>query len=219
MFNAADRILVVAPHGLDEVLGAGGTLARASKIGLSLHLLVLFGDGTGRDEARRVSTEACANLLGVKSIRYGGFSENRGDVTPLVDLVGAVEGAIKESAPDVVLTAHGGSLHIDHHRTARAAVTAARPVPRAAVKSIYGFEIQSSTEWAVDAGSQFSPTVFVDISSTLQTKLDALALYGDEMRSPPHARSLKSAENLARTRGAASGFEAAEAFTLLRQVV
>lgn len=212
------RLLLVAPHGLDEVLGAGGTLARAAQAGVSVHLLILFGDGEGRDKIRRQSAAEVAALLGIEAVHYGGFTENRGDVIPLVDLVGAVESAIKASAADTILTAHGGSLHIDHHRCARATVTAARPVPGAPVKAIFGYEIQSSTEWAVDPGTQFQPSVSVDISDTLETKLKALALYGDEMRDPPHARSIESAEHLARTRGAAAGVSAAEAFTLLRMV-
>jgi hypothetical protein len=52
----------------------------------------------------------------------------------------------------------------------------------------------------------------------LAAKLEALAAYGDEMRPPPHARSIESAEQLARVRGAVIGRQAAEAFALLRGI-
>lgn len=219
MFTSSRRVLVVAPHGLDEILGAGGTLARAAGEGVSLHLLVLFGNGEGRDAQRRRATEECAALVGLETVHYGGFPENRGDIAPLVDLVGAVERQISTCAPDTILTAHGGSLHIDHHRTARAVMTAARPTPAASVRTICSFEIQSSTEWGPPQEMPFTPTLFIDVTATLETKLAALSIYGDEMREPPHARSLASAEHLARTRGAAVGCDAAEAFMLLRQAI
>src|SRR3546814_19767194 len=74
-----DTILVVAPHGLDEVLGCGGAVARLVAEGATAHLLVLNGDGTGRDEARRVVTRKVANTLEFAYVTFGGFPENSSD--------------------------------------------------------------------------------------------------------------------------------------------
>ena len=47
----------------------------------------------------------------------------------------------------------------------------------------------------------------------------AIMAYSSEMRAWPHARSLEALEHLARLRGAQVGLEAAEAFSLLRQLM
>ena len=52
----------------------------------------------------------------------------------------------------------------------------------------------------------------------LDRKLKALELYAFDMRSEPHARSIRSLENLARARGATVGVAAAEAFSVLRTI-
>jgi LmbE family N-acetylglucosaminyl deacetylase len=86
------------------------------------------------------------------------------------------------------------------------------------VKAIYAFEVPSSTEWAFDQFSPFQPNVFVDISLTLETKIEAMALYESEARAFPHPRSPKALRALARWRGSAAGFEAAEGFATIWQV-
>ena len=86
--------------------------------------------------------------------------------------------------------------------------------------AIYTFETLSSTEWGrPDAGETFIPRRFIDISSTLDIKLAALACYADEMRVFPHARSTEAVRALAEWRGASVGMPAAEAFDVIRQRV
>ena len=63
-----------------------------------------------------------------------------------------------------------------------------------------------------------APNWFINISSTLEKKLQGLSLYSGEMREWPHARSIKAVEHLARWRGATIGYEAAEAFILGRNI-
>ena len=120
----ADTILVVAPHGLDEVLGCGGTIARFVAEGAVAHLLVLNGDGTGRDAARRAATQQVAKMLGLASVAFGGFPENRSDTVALSEMIGAVEAAVREHAPTLVYVSHGGNLNIDHQNAYRATVRA-----------------------------------------------------------------------------------------------
>jgi LmbE family N-acetylglucosaminyl deacetylase len=215
-----DVILVVAPHGLDEVLGCGGTIARCVAAGSTAHLLILNGDGQGHDAARRAATQEVAQKLGIASLTFGGFPENRSDTVPISELIAAIEALIREYEPTSIYVSHGGNLNIDHQNAYRAAVTAARPVPRSTVRAIYSYEIQSSTDWAPqDAASSFHPNEFVEISDQLELKLECLAVYRSDMRDRPHARSIHSARVLAERRGATVGVAAAEAFRLLRRVV
>ena len=211
--------LIIAPHGMDEVLGCGGTIARLSAEGVTVETLVLFGDGTGLDLARRPAGAAAAKILGGAAPRYAGFAENRGDTMALLDVVAAVERTIAEIRPSEMYVPHGGNLNIDHQVTYRAAVTAARPVPGLPIAAIYAYEVLSSTDWAPSSPSPFQPNRFVDISATLEKKLAALQCYAAEMRAPPHSRSYDGVGSLARSRGFSVGLAAAEAFMVSRQIV
>jgi len=101
----------------------------------------------------------------------------------------------------------------------RAVLTATRPMAGCPVKEIYAFEVPSSTEWAFGQFQPaFQPTVFVDISATLETKLKAMELYESEVRQFPHPRSPEALRALAHYWGSVVGREAAEAFELIRAV-
>lgn len=216
----APPVLVVAPHALDEVLGCGGAMALESTAGRKVHVLVLCGDGSGIDGKRRIAAAAAATLLGAEPPRFAGFPENRSDTIALGNIVEAVERLAGEIRPSTVYVSHGGNLNIDHQNAFRATATALRPTPGSPVEELYSYEIPSSTDWApAGFGEPFRPTRFVDISTVLARKLEALALYAFDMRPEPHARSIKAIENLSYARGASVGLKAAEAFTALRTIV
>jgi len=216
---AAGPVLVVAPHALDEVLGCGGAVAKAARAGARIDVLILMGDGSGRDAARRVAAGKAAQLLGARPPRFAGFPENRSDEVPLLELVGAVERAVRESAPTSVYVSHAGNLNLDHRRTFEASVTALRPQPGQPVRAVYAYEILSSTNWAPRGiGPVFLAQHFVDISEVFSAKLAALELYGDEMRTPPHARSLEAVKAHAAYRGSTVGVAYAEAFEVVREI-
>ena len=138
---------------------------------------------------------------------------------PLLDIIGAIERCVAEVAPEVVYVPFGGSLNIDHRTTFRAALTPLRPVPGAATKAIYAYEMLSSTEWAPRAlGEAFRPVKYTDISEQLDKKLKAIDAYGAEMRAVPHARSSEAVRVLAQQRGFTVGFSAAEAFEVVRDI-
>ena len=81
------------------------------------------------------------------------------------------------------------------------------------------FEVNSSTEWQVPGYNRaFQPNWYEDVTDTLKLKIEALKQYESELRDWPHARSQNAIEYLARWRGASVGREAAEAFTLMREI-
>lgn len=216
---AGRSVLVVAPHGLDEVLGCGGTMARHAAGGDRVCILILSGDGTGRDEARRAAAGKAAALLGAQAPEFCGLPENRLDTMALSEVVGRIEDAVRRHGPGTVYVSHGGNLNVDHQIAFRAAATAIRPAPGQPVAQFYAYEVPSSTDWAVDGiGAAFRPQRFVDIGGYLGRKKSALELYGDEMRPSPHARSIEAVLGLAARRGAEIGLQAAEAFMVLREL-
>lgn len=221
-------MMVVASHPDDETLGAGATMAKYADAGWEVHATVL-GRGLGArtpdqscdpddlDALGRQLKRAC-EVLGVHQLHTFDLPDNRFDQLDLLDVVKVVEGVLDEVRPSVVLTHWHGDLNVDHQVTSRAVVTATRPQPGQPVAEVLSFEVPSATGWRFGAGPAFQPTVYHDVSKTLQRKMDALACYKQEMRDPPHVRSLENLERVAQTRGAEIGVAAAEAFSCVRSV-
>ena len=146
--------------------------------------------------------------------------DNRLDSLHRLDIIKRIEERVDRHQPECVYIHHAGDVNIDHRRLHEAVVTACRPMPGHVVRRLLSFEVASSTEWQPPgSASAFQPNWFVDISAQWERKREALIIYANEMRTWPHARSLKAVEHLARWRGAQVGVEAAEAFCLLRQLL
>lgn len=223
-------ILILAAHPDDEVLGCGGTIAKLADEGATIHVAFLADGVNSRSgeqttlqeelQIRRTAAQKACNILGVKSLSFGDFPDNRMDTVALLDITKAVESLITEHQPDTVFTHHAGDLNIDHRRMHNAVVTACRPQQGHPVKTLLSFEVPSSTEWQLSGSAlPFMPNWFVDISTTLNRKMAALEAYAAELRDWPHPRSRQGVEHLAHWRGATVGVDAAEAFILGRQLV
>ena len=135
---------------------------------------------------------------------------------PLLDVVKIVEGLIERVSPETVFCHQAGDVNVDHLVLHRAVITATRATAGTRVREVLAYEVPSSTEWAYSQFGSFRASVFFDISTTLQMKIDAMEAYEGEARPFPHPRSGQAIEALARQRGAAAGMEAAEAFELIR---
>ena len=226
------NVLVIAAHPDDEVLGCGATMARHAKNGDSVHIVILAEGVTSRDEQRdrcvrdgelsELATAArkAKEILGAQTLDLHDFPDNRMDSVDLLDIVKVIETYISRYKPEIVYTHHTGDVNIDHRRIHEAVIAACRPVPSQTVKTLLFFEVPSSTEWQPPGSApQFAPNWFVDVSATLDIKLEALDAYRSEMRPWPHPRSVEAVEHLARWRGATIGADAAEAFVIGKNIV
>jgi N-acetylglucosamine malate deacetylase 1 len=225
------RVLVVAAHPDDEVLGCGGAIARHARRGDAVHILIVAEGVTSRFPVRRPDQHAedihnlrnaarqAAEILGAVSVTMLDFPDNRMDSVDVLDVTKAIEAVVAEHMPAIIYTHHPGDLNVDHERVHRAVAAACRPQPGCSVTRLLLFEVASGTGWRMSgAADAFTPNWFVDITSTLDAKLDALRAYGSEMRGWPHARSLEALAHQARWRGAATGVAAAEAFMLVHSL-
>ncbi|NTZ43422.1 PIG-L family deacetylase [Altererythrobacter sp. SALINAS58] len=221
--------LVIAAHPDDEILGAGGYVAKLSAAGEDVHHLILAEGATSRDDSRNASgrsEEMCelarcahkaADIVGARSVSLEAFPDNRMDSIDLLDIVKVIEHHIRERTPTRVLTHANSDVNIDHRVIHDAVIAATRPQPGNRISEVLFFEVMSSTEWRPPSSlPPFTPNCFIDISKHLGAKLDALRAYATEMRNWPHARSVEALEHLARLRGATIGVEAAEAFAIGR---
>ena len=219
-------VLVVAAHPDDEVLGAGGTIPILSR-SEDIHILIM-GEGITSRAATRESAESSevsalqaqarsvADRLGA-TVQFESLPDNRFDELALLDVVKRVAAVIERVRPQIVYTHHPGDLNIDHRTTFHAVLTATRP--GAGVTDLYCFEIPSATEWAFQRIEPiFRPNVFVDITETIEVKLEAMATYVDEMRPYPHPRSVRAMKAISERWGSVAGLDHAEAFELVRSI-
>ena len=221
------NVLVIAAHPDDEVLGAGATMAKHSLQGDDVYVLIISQGQYSRssqsdpaivDSLHRASLASCA-ALGVNYLGNLGYPDNKLDTVPLLDIVQSIESTIDSYSPSIVYTHSCSDLNIDHLVVSRAVLTACRPQPGSSVFSIRGFEISSSTDYMPPGASlPFHPHIYVDVSGLSDMKLEALHCYEQEMRSWPHSRSYESISHQLALRGSQVGVEAAECFTLYRQI-
>jgi LmbE family N-acetylglucosaminyl deacetylase len=228
-------VLVIAAHADDEVLGCGATIALRVREGWRAHLLVVANGATSRHAPEaRASAEVLAELenlkadlrraaaiLGFATVETLDFVDQELDVVPRLDVARAIDAVLERVRPDVLYTHHPGDYNWDHTRVFEAVLMAARPSPgEFSPSELYSFEVLSSTERAWQAPDRaFHPNVYVDVTSTIDLKKQALAAYRTECKAYPHPRSLEGVDALARKRGCEVGRPYAEAFALIRSIV
>lgn len=224
------KVLVVAAHPDDEILGCGGTMARLAGEGHEVRIAIL-AEGMSARSARReeadqkqmqhlhAQAQQAADKVGAIELVLCKLPDNRLDTVPLLDVVKLVEDLVDRIRPEIIYTHHPGDLNVDHGVVHRAVLTATRPMNGQCVREIYAFEVPSSTEWAFQRlEPSFRPNVFVDIADSLETKVAALGCYGTEIREFPHPRSAEALRAIATRWGSVAGVKAAEAFELIRSV-
>jgi LmbE family N-acetylglucosaminyl deacetylase len=218
-------MLVIAPHPDDEVLGAGGTVARLSDAGAEVVVAIvtrgappLFAEAATAN-VRREARAAHARL-GVARTVFLDHPAARLDQVPHHELNRALGELVREVAPDTLLLPFVGDIHLDHQLTFLSAMVAARPQCAEFPGRILCYETLSETNWnAPFMAPSFVPNVFVDISAQLERKLEAMSLFASQQRDFPHERSLAAIRALATLRGSTVHRPAAEAFMLVRQVI
>lgn len=218
------RVLVIAPHPDDEIIGAGGTIAKRAYEGHEVYVCVvtkacepLFSGEIveqARDECRRADA-----LLGVKETSFLDFPAVMLETVPRYQLNDGISQMIQKIEPEEVYIPHRGDMQLDHKMIVDAAMVALRPKYKHVVKRIYCYETLSETGWDIpNTTNEFIPTVYEDISKTLQKKLDAMNMFKSQLGEFPNPRSLEAIEALAKYRGATVSVRAAEAFALVREI-
>jgi LmbE family N-acetylglucosaminyl deacetylase len=187
------RVLVIAAHPDDELLGCGGTVARHVMAGDCVTSLIVCEGESLRYGLNGVGQgshiKAAARRLGVQDVRMLGFPDQGLDTIHLTEVIGAIEPIVREVRPHVVYGQYGGDVNRDHHLVFQALLVATRPTENF-IELIYAFDTASSTEWAYPR--TFVPDTWVDITDTLDAKVEAMACYESEVREYPHPRSLKA---------------------------
>lgn len=221
------KILIVAPHPDDEVLGCGGIMAKYSSKGCEVFVAVMTNASLGAPElfssdvVKMIREEAkeAHKVLGVKETFFYDFPAPRLETSPSYLISIELNKLIVKLNIDTLYLPHRGDMHKDHGVIFFAALVAARPINNCPVKKIYTYETLSETEWAAPFGNDvFIPNVFEDVTEFLDLKFEAMKCFKSQLKEYPHSRSLKALEGLSIVRGVTVGVEKAEAFALIRDI-
>ena len=219
-----NKILIVAAHPDDEILGCGGTIAKLRHDN-EIHTVFMTNGVSARGKNRKKEIierkKSCLKLFNYLSLpkpTFFNFPDNQMDKVPLLKIVKKIEQTIKIIKPTTIFTHYCYCLNIDHKKTFDAVITACRPINNLSVKKILSFEIPSSTDWALYKDKHFQPNYFIDISKNINEKINLIKFYKEELKNYPHSRSITGIKSLARVRGISCGVKFAEGFYLNRLV-
>lgn len=224
-----NRVLVIAAHPDDEVLGMGGTIAKLVSEGGTVHLLIVTDGSTSQYrcdanlkkiiEKKKLETKNCADILGISSVNYGGLPDMKLDAIPHIEVNQVIEHFIDTIQPDTVFTHFWGDVNADHQNVYKSTLVAVRPVMGQVVRRLFCYKVPSSTEWTPNKPDTiFTPNIFIDIEKYAEQKYLAFSQYLTEVRDYPHPRSVQYLRETDIANGLQVGIKCAEQFMLLRQI-
>lgn len=222
------RILIIAAHPDDEILGCGGLIQKYTQVGASFKILFLgegstcrYKDPSSKEALKAIEERnswaiSALNILGISDSDFHNLPCGRFDQVPVIEINKIIENTIKEYQPDTIFTHSSLDPNSDHQITYKSTIMSTRPCGGHIVKKLFSYEVLSSSEWSFKEA--FKPNYFIGLSNEqVQKKWQALECYKSEMRDYPFPRSWEGVHNLAINRGIQSGNEYAEAFHLIRE--
>tara|TARA_B100000674_G_C37893300_1_gene940059 strand:+ start:170 stop:832 length:663 start_codon:yes stop_codon:yes gene_type:complete len=215
------KVLVIAPHPDDEILGCGGTLSRLKKKKLYWMIVTKMTNKIGYTNNQIYLREKEINKISkslniVKKIELG-FPASSLSKINLKELISKMSIEINKIKPDTIFAPYQHDAHSDHFFTTYTLNHILKAFRYPFLKRCYLYETLSETNQSFVKKNVFKPNTYFDISKNLKKKLKMASVYKSEIKKHPFPRSLKSIEALAILRGSESGFKYAEAFKLIIQ--
>ncbi len=225
-----ERILIVAAHPDDDVLGCGGMMAKYANSKEFSILFISEGDSCRfsrsdlesnelKENIKRRTSNAIKSLsiFGITRIRFLNFPCGRLDTIPILDINHLIEEEIQNFSPDIVITHSEDDVNNDHRIVNRSVIMSTRPSSRNLIKKVMCFEVQSSSEWNLI--SPFKPNFFEILDKgQVKMKWKAISCYKEEVRPYPHPRSKEGVFCHSSYRGMQCGYSYAEAFRVIRSL-
>jgi len=208
------KILAVGAHLDDIEIACGGTLAKAIGSGHDVKVLIMSKSGyTNKDgKVQRSDDVAVAegisalHTLGIMDIEILNFETK--DIPFRSDVVNAIDLRISAYEPEVVFTHHPFDTHQAHEGVAKATIAAARRK-----NTVFFYEPITPSGRSYVA---FKPTMYVDIESTLNKKIESLKCHTSEYNKFGAEDWIEGVRCRCGFRGYEIGKKYAEAFEILR---
>ena len=223
MITPDDRILVIAPHADDELIGLGGSLLKWKGIGSkALITLVACSDIYMHHKKKVVKgsvrlqefAKICEEISSEEYINLG-MKDSELDTHPLSQLVSKLDDIIEEFRPTVMIFPEP-SYHQDHQYVNRACTASLRPTKGNKPRLIMTYEIPTST-WS-GSSPPFIPNYYVDISNFIDKKISLFnELYISQFTQDSRQKlASQGILDHAKYRGMECGEPYAESFRLLQ---
>lgn len=198
------NILAVGAHPDDIEFGCGGALAKYTDRGHRLSMLVMTEGGLGGDTVVRLAEQEASNrILGVDRIFWGGYADTTIEINK--DAIAKIEDVIRAVNPDFIFCHFPDDTHQDHRHLAQAVISATRYI-----RNVLFYEGPTT--------QNFNPQIFVDISDTLDRKIETLKAHRSQVDKTniQDLTILELARSTANFRGTQGRVKYAEAFASLR---
>ena len=221
------RLLVIAPHADDEVLGCGGLISKIKSVGGKVFVLI-FNVGSIEKYNNKKFTdlrkkEAASAMKFLKVDRYDTIfdspNDNRYlDAKPLHELISKIETESKVSLakikPTIVAIPSINSHHQDHIHIFKACIAALRPLNKPIADFVISYEAPEHSRWS--ASGVFQPNLYIDIEKHLTRKISAFYKYKSQIRIG--GRDKHTIKNHAEYRGKEAGRKVCEAYFVHRLI-
>jgi len=222
------KLLVIAAHPDDDILGCGGTISKLKKNHL-INVLFLAEGTSCRFEnlklkqnqiekeinIREKQAKKALKSIGVNLHKFINLPCGRLDTIPIIDINKKIETEIENFKPNIIFTHSESDCNNDHRIVFKSVMMASRPNSKHTVEELYSFEVLSSTEW--NFSNNFNPNYFQILNKkNIQDKWKAFKNFKSEIHKSPLPRTKLGIFNLAKVRGSQAGVEYAEAFKLIR---
>ena len=218
------RSLVIAPHPDDEVLGCGGTMLRRRSEGDQIAWLIVTkmdhnSIWTDTQIAERdIQISKIKNFFGFEKVYQLDYPTSKLEQFPLQNIISDFSNVLNEFKPNEVFIPFEGDVHSDHRIVFQAAMSSTKNFRAPYIDRLLSYETLSETDFNLSDESYFRPNYYVNIENQLQQKIEAMDIYNSELGKFPFPRSREAIISLARYRGSTSGFVAAEAFRVLKEI-
>lgn len=180
------RVMAIFAHPDDAETAAGGTLALYAQAGLHVHLTTIARGEKGRGDSsdRRSESRKAAEILGISESENLGF--NDGEFDNDLDLRKILTERIRAVQPTLVICPDPTAVFFSHayvnHRDHRQTGWAVLDVVSSAVNNPKYFSASEAhdVEHLICAGT-LEPNCAVDISETIETKIDSVLCYESQI--------------------------------------
>lgn len=215
-----NKVLVVAAHCDDELLGAGCYIDKLIKEDNEVYVCCMTSYSDVREEDIDSKMKEIHKDIGIKKTYIAPYAASAISNVPHLDKVKFIEGVIEDCMCNVIITHSNKDLHKDHVEVSELVMEAMRFYQRSPdvfeknpIEKVMMMEIPCSTLWAED---RFVPNMFVNIDAeSIDRKIERVSRYDNVIRKTPHPRSRKDIFALAAVRGAMCGVEYAESFKIV----
>tara|TARA_Y100000389_G_scaffold194108_1_gene223688 strand:+ start:430 stop:1095 length:666 start_codon:yes stop_codon:yes gene_type:complete len=218
------KIIIIAPHADDEILGLGGTISKYVENSFQVVVLIMTNASIKNPKRFPVSlikkirkeAEVANKFIGVSKLVFYDFPALDINDSYIGKIADTIQKDILKYKPTKVFIPSLEDIHSDHKVIHQACLVACRPINNFKIQEVLSYETLSETEWGI---TQFNPNKYEILKKKhLLKKINAFKKYKTQIQKNFHPRSENGIKSLSKYRGTNISVEYAEAFKIIRNI-